>query len=205
MDITGQGFPMTRIEDDRLIQNNRNLPFVRRTFWGIVTAGFWLVYVYLWLPLITLLMWYLGVRQAQLELYLRHNTFDPYLLVVLPLIALLTAIVLVIWAEYNRKRFGGDDRRSETPPVGHTAIVCDLGGSPEIAEILSQNRVCVLQMNDNAVPIGVLPLNDHQLAQGSGAVRALPLKYRHIERADHEPASIQQPEPKTGTLLAGNS
>ncbi len=149
---------MTRIEEDRLIQNVRGLPTFRKTFWGIVTAVFWVTYVYLWLPLITLVMWYLGVRQARLELYLRTHSFDPYLLIVLPIIAMLTAAALIAWAEYNRNRFSGEDRRAATPTIGRTAILSDLGGNAEIAATLANHKVCLLQMNEDAVPVGASPV-----------------------------------------------
>lgn len=193
---------MNRIEEDRLIQNARTLPVFRRTFWGFITAVFWVVYVYLWLPLITLAMWFFGVRQARLELYLRTHSFDTYLLVVLPVIAVLTGLALVAWAEYNRRRFREGDRRATTPPVGHGAIVCDLGGTEIIARALASHQVCVLQMNDDAVPIGVSALNVGGFKPASVEERLLPLNYRHAERAEHEPPSLQQSEPQTGTLFA---
>lgn len=196
---------MTRIEEDRLIQNARSLPLARRTFWGLVTAVFWVLYVYLWLPLITFVMWYLGIRQARLELYLRNHSFDPYLLIVLPIIAVLTGLALVAWAEYNRNRFGGGDRRNATPPVPHKTIVFDLGGNSEIAAALAEHRVCVLHMNEDAVPTGATGVNLAVPALGAGAEDPLPLKYRQPERADHEPAPIQQLEPQTGTVHTGKS
>ncbi len=196
---------MTRIEEDRLIQNERNLPVMRRTFWGVLTAVFWVTYVYLWLPLITLLMWYLGVRQARLELYLRTHSFDPYLLIVLPVIAILAAMTLVIWAEYNRNRFSGGDRRAETPVLAHSAIVNDLGGNADIATTLAGHKVCVLHMNEHAVPMAAVPVHVGRGHGGASEAYAQPLKYRHIERAEYEPASIQQSEPHRGAIRTRES
>ena len=62
-------FDSTQIQS-RLINNSDKLPRAHRVFWGGVTGVFWLLYLYLWLPLITLAMWLLGVNNTLVELYI---------------------------------------------------------------------------------------------------------------------------------------
>ncbi len=141
--------------DSRLIQNSDKLPRSHRVFWGSVTGVFWLLYLYLWLPLITLAMWMLGVNNAVVELYIRKGTVDTYLLVALPLIALVCAVVLSAWAEYNRRRFQGLDRRAASEPVGIEMIARTLGAQSEVAAAMRVGKHMTLTMSDEATPVAV--------------------------------------------------
>jgi len=141
--------------DSRLIHNSDKLPRSHRMFWGGVTGVFWLLYLYLWLPLITLAMWLLGVNNALVELYIRKGTVDTYLLVALPLIALVCATILSAWAEYNRRRFQGVDRRVAAEPVGIEMIARALGAGSEIAAAMRAGKHMTLTMSDEATPTAV--------------------------------------------------
>ncbi|HBK46700.1 MAG TPA: poly-beta-1,6-N-acetyl-D-glucosamine biosynthesis protein PgaD, partial [Xanthomonadaceae bacterium] len=83
----------------------------RRLAQGALTAGAWMLYFYLWVPLLTLLAWALGLQTAYIRLYLEQNAIDPFLLLSLPVIALVCAAALIGWAEYNRARFANADER----------------------------------------------------------------------------------------------
>ena len=84
--------------DSRLIRKPMKQPRLQRAAWGFVTLGFWMVYVYLWTPLVTLLLWLLGIRTAFFELYVREHAIEPFLLFSLPLLALACALLLISWA-----------------------------------------------------------------------------------------------------------
>jgi biofilm PGA synthesis protein PgaD len=140
--------------DSRLIRKPNSQPPLRRTAWGFVTAAFWLLYLYLWAPLVTLVLWLLGIRTALHEMYLRESHVEPFLLVVLPLVALACAVVLIIWAEYNRFRFRGKDRRHAQADVPHAEIAVALGADPSTADALTQGKVLVLHMDAQAQPRG---------------------------------------------------
>ena len=47
--------------DSTYIQNPSAQPALQRTAWGFVTAAFWLLYLYLLMPLVTLLIITMGV------------------------------------------------------------------------------------------------------------------------------------------------
>lgn len=139
--------------DFRLIQNPRNVPRTSRTLWGAVTLLCWAAYFFLWLPLVTLLLWLLGVRQSYIELYLRKNEIDPFLLTFLPILALIAGLSLILWAEYNRARFSGDDRREPMDSVSHNKIAIELGATTEVTRRIRDEKCCVLHMDDHANPI----------------------------------------------------
>ena len=54
--------------DSRLIRKPYAQGPLRRAVWGFVTAAFWGLYIYMWLPLVTLVLWLLGVRTAFFEI-----------------------------------------------------------------------------------------------------------------------------------------
>lgn len=141
--------------DSSIIHKPRSQPALQRGFFSIVTFFFWMAYAYLWLPLLTLVLWLLGVRTAVFELYLREHQVEPFLLISLPLLAVASAVLLIAWAEYNRYRFRDKDRRSAHPDVGPRDIAMAFGSSDELAHALSISKVAVLNMDDAATPTGI--------------------------------------------------
>ena len=138
-----------------LIDNSDTLSRSHHVFWGGVTGVFWLLYLYLWLPLITLVMWLLGVNNALVELYIPEGRVDVYLLVTLPVIALVCAAVLTVWAEYNLQRFKGMERRVGSEQIGIEMIAHTLGASGEVAAAMRDGKRMTLTMSDEATPVAV--------------------------------------------------
>ena len=91
---------------------------VHRYGWGLVTFAFWSIYVYLWLPLITLVAWWIGVylfniHMVELQGYNGlANKLALYSFIILALSAL-----LIGWANIERFRFKGVKRRQGRPEV----------------------------------------------------------------------------------------
>lgn len=138
--------------DSRLIRKPYAQPRLKRAAWGFVTAAFWGLYIYLWLPLVTLILWLLGVRTAFFELYTRQHQVEPFLIVAIPVMAAVCALALIGWAEYNRWRFASQDRRSPQEDVGVDEVAERLGASLALASQLGQSKVSLLHMNDHAIP-----------------------------------------------------
>lgn len=146
--------------DSRLIRKPMKQPRLQRAAWGFVTLGFWMVYVYLWTPLVTLLLWLLGIRTAFFELYVREHAIEPFLLFSLPLLALACALLLISWAEYNRLRFSRADRRSQPRSATLPDVAEALGTPPAVARALVLGKVTVLHMGEDARPQGFTSLAD---------------------------------------------
>lgn len=92
-------------------------PLQRATTRGI-TLVFWIFWIYLWLPLISLLAWVVGIRLFQLNLL--EN--EGYLVLVqnssaYGTVIALIALVLIVWARYNLYRFRSRETRRDSPPV----------------------------------------------------------------------------------------
>src|SRR5690606_27655598 len=113
------------------------------------------VYAYLWLPLVTALVWFLGVKSAWLELYLRRHHVDSFLMLSIPVILVVVAVVLLGWAEYNRIRFQGrEDRRDGPGEVTLLEVAGSIGASEALASQLQGSRSVVVRMSDEALPAG---------------------------------------------------
>ncbi len=87
----------------------------QRAVFNVLTAAFWVLWVVLWLPLVTLLGWYffgyqLHFHMIKLEGYVGFlDVLGIYALVILALSG-----CLLVWAKYNHLRFRGLDRRENT-------------------------------------------------------------------------------------------
>lgn len=140
--------------DSRLIRKPREQPRLQRTLWGAVNVAFWAFLMVLCVPLLTLLSWLLGIRLAWRQLYEYQDQVDPFLLMAAPVILLCCAVALIAWAEYNRIRFTGKERRSAVAPIGVEEIARDLGADAALAEGLAGSKSVVLHMDDHARPVG---------------------------------------------------
>lgn len=143
-------------------RQGRMLHNVSRMF----TALAWLGYLYLWLPLLTLVAWAFGLHTAYALLYRNQDAAEPYLLLALPLIALVCGVVLIGWAEYNRVRFSGPERRHPMPPVDDAQVAVALGADTVTAGTLRGNRIVVLSLDEQARPkvASARPVGDSQSA-----------------------------------------
>ena len=84
----------------------------QRYGWKSVTFFFWMFYIYLWVPLITLVVWLVGVKLFHINMI----EFSGYEVLVDKLglysaIILIISIILIGWAEVNRMRFKNKLRR----------------------------------------------------------------------------------------------
>ena len=138
-----------------LINRPDRVSRVRHTVLGAITAVLWVFYAYLWVPLLTLLAWLLGIHTAYQRLYLQQNAIDPFVLASLPVIALICAVLLIGWAEYNRLRFTDADERRRRGDVKEAAVDDKLGAGHELGEMLRHHRVVSVTLDEQAVPVAV--------------------------------------------------
>ncbi|RRU23535.1 poly-beta-1,6-N-acetyl-D-glucosamine biosynthesis protein PgaD [Stenotrophomonas sp. 278] len=155
--------------DSRLIRKSRNQPRLQRTAWGFVTLAFWGFYFYLWAPLVTAISWLLGGHLAWLQLYEYKQSIDPFLVIALPIMLVCSAVLLIAWAEYNRFRFAGKERRNPRQDVTREEMARELGASPALAAELLSGKAFTLHMDDHARPVGL----SHQGLDGAEPVARL--------------------------------
>ncbi|HEY4582701.1 MAG TPA: poly-beta-1,6-N-acetyl-D-glucosamine biosynthesis protein PgaD [Lysobacter sp.] len=126
-----------------------------RTLHGVLTLAAWALYAYLWLPVLTVIAWVLGVRTSYIELYVRNNRFDNSIFLVILALALAATVLLVGWAEYNRRKFGGPDRRSAPDNVESDDVAQSLSAPPELSQRLVAAKSMTLSMGVDARLAGI--------------------------------------------------
>lgn len=120
-----------------------------RTLFGLLTLFAWIAWASLWLPLITALAWWFGLRTSYVELFLREHAGGWSSLFYLFWLASGCAVVIATWSAYNWKRFHKMDRRRGRPPPSMTAMAEQLNVAHASAiELRSSNRI-VLQFADD--------------------------------------------------------
>jgi biofilm PGA synthesis protein PgaD len=103
-----------------------------RSFYGFVTILFWAFWVYLWLPLLALLAWALGLQQAYKYMIVLGGYQEVLrLLWIYALIVLVLGGTLVLWATYNIIRFRGVERRTRAAPLSTEQIAAYFNKRPE--------------------------------------------------------------------------
>ena len=117
----------------------------QRTLYGVLTLVFWAFFIYLWVPVLALLAWALGVQQA----YKYMVVFGGYRAVI-DLLALYSLVILalggglVLWAVYNILRFRNVEKRTAALPVTPTEIGEHFGQEPaSVARWQSEQRLYV--------------------------------------------------------------
>lgn len=140
-----------------LIDQPEAVSRARRTLAGVIALVGWLAYAWLWVPVLTLVAWALGIRTAWQRLYLDHDALEPFILASLPVIAVVCGLLLIGWAEYNRARFTDADERKRRKDVNEEAVGERLGASLQVAEALRAHRVVTVKLDDDAQPVAIRP------------------------------------------------
>ena len=138
--------PPVIVRPERLARQKR---FLQRA----ATLLAWSAYAWLWVPLVTLGAWVLGLQAGWDRLYLQRNAVDPFILAALPIIALLCGLLLIGWAEYNRARFADADRRLRRSDVADAAVRERLQAPAQVMHTLRRHRVVTVRMDEQARPV----------------------------------------------------
>lgn len=125
----------------------------RRLGYTLFTLIAWAVWVYLWLPLISLLAWLVGIqlfRQEVLQAPALVRSF--YALGWFLGAVLVAALVYTGWAQYNLRRFRGKDRRRGEPDLSISAAAAFFDLPPARLEELRRASRAVIRMDDHGHP-----------------------------------------------------
>ncbi len=110
-------------KNDLIIESPHLQTGLQKYTHAFLTFAFWLLWVYLWSPIITLIFWLLGFHQFYYHMVklggyvgLREQLL-LYLVIILAI-----GFVQLTWAKYNQFRFRGKERRKHQPNVSHSAV-----------------------------------------------------------------------------------
>jgi biofilm PGA synthesis protein PgaD len=125
----------------------------QRTLYGALTLGFWLFWLYLWVPLLALLAWLLGLQQAYKYMIVLGGWQEVVRVIgTYSLIILLMGGALLLWAAYNIYRFGGVENRTAALPVTPAEIGRQFGQDPEaVAHWQNAQRLYVTHDDDGRI------------------------------------------------------
>jgi biofilm PGA synthesis protein PgaD len=126
---TGPGRNTTVIFDRPDLQARRH-----RWAYSTLTLLAWGIWMYLWLPVVTLVAWYLGVRTFIREMVIPDPRAMGALALAYLVVVVMLGAVLVVWSQYNLRRFRGQDRRRASPPVSDEEVAHWFQISPEMLE-----------------------------------------------------------------------
>ncbi len=84
----------------------------------IITFAFWVLWFFLWIPVITAIAWYQGIHLAYFEMF-EMNGLKAVIADFFAFLKIVTLLggSLAIWASYNFIRFKGKERRKAAKPV----------------------------------------------------------------------------------------
>jgi biofilm PGA synthesis protein PgaD len=125
----------------------------QRALYGALTILFWGFWFYLWVPLLALLAWLLGLQQAYKYMVVLRG-YEEVLRVVglYGLVILLLGGGLLLWATYNILRFGGVENRAAALPVTAAEIGRAFGQDPDaVRRWQAEQRLLVAHDDDGRI------------------------------------------------------
>lgn len=114
----------------------------------IATGLMWILYSYLWLPLVSLLAWLLGFEFAY-DVMVRAGGVDA-LRQVLWWYGIVLASIFVavaVWSMVNRRRFADHDRRQNGQGVSDTELAGYFALQPEELQTMRSARIMSLRFD----------------------------------------------------------
>lgn len=119
-------------EDDLIIERPDLQSWPRLLGSRLVTAAAWVIYVYLWLPMLTLLAWLAGIGiayQQMIEYGGYQIALDMWTTFAIAILMLGSA--LLVWARINFYRFRGPDRRVAIGITDRDRLATEFALSPD--------------------------------------------------------------------------
>jgi biofilm PGA synthesis protein PgaD len=139
-----------------VIQRPERQSTAQKAVFGLVTVTLWVVWAFLWLPLVTLGAWAYGIRDALTQLHLMDPITDGGDIHVVLLVAVATAFIFTAWSSYNYVRFVGKQKRRGNSPVGVAETAAKIGAHTDEAMRLQATRRAVVSVADD----GFMSLKD---------------------------------------------
>ena len=163
--------------DKVLIDSPQLLSRRHRVVDALITGFMWLVYSYLWAPLISLVAWLLGFEFAY-DVMVRAGGFET-LKEVIWFYSIVVAILFVVvagWSTINRRRFARHDRRQTIDSVPDAEIAAYFGIRGGQLAALRESRISHISVNDEgqivSVEAKILEM-DEESARSVGPERAV--------------------------------
>jgi biofilm PGA synthesis protein PgaD len=146
----------------------------QRVAQGLLTAGFWCLFLSLLRPLLALLGWLIGIRLFTREMIEKGGGWQFLeALRNYGLVVLLMAIILRTWALYNHRRFAGRDKRRNTmPPVSIEEIARYHHVDPTSLTVWRKDRRLFVRHNEGGKVLEVRATDPAPWEYGAGSINS---------------------------------
>lgn len=122
-------------------------PRGKRALFSGITLAAWLLWFYLFVPLLSAAAWWFGIETF--STYMLNPAGRGYLITLTGYAAIIALTFLIIfgWSRYNQVRFSGPDRRHSLPPVTDEMIQKRFFVNPETLEMIQKARFIELDFD----------------------------------------------------------
>ncbi len=148
-----------------LIINNPSLQTLRERFSAsFITFVFWAVWIYLWLPLLSLLAWLVGINLFYQRMIVESG-LKPFFELAgwYILTVLLIAMAVMGWAGYNRFRYGGrKERRRGVHVVEHGDIARQFGVDADKLRVWQREKRLAIHHDEIGEIVQIVDKTTHQ-------------------------------------------
>jgi biofilm PGA synthesis protein PgaD len=142
--------------DKVLIDSPQLLSRRHRVVDTLATGFIWLVYSYLWAPMISLVAWLLGFEFAY-DVMVRAGGFETLkeLIGFYSFVVACLFVVVAGWSTINRRRFSGHDRRQTIDPVPDAEIAAYFGIEDKQLAALRESRISQISVDEEGLIVSV--------------------------------------------------
>jgi biofilm PGA synthesis protein PgaD len=136
---------MMRINSPLIISHPERQSDTQHALFGALTVSIWVLWIYLWLPLITGILWIVGIRWAYVQVFKGSRGVSLWVIV-----WILGAVIVAVayWSSYNNIRYAGRTQRRHAKAVSKTMIGQKFGVTGDALYRLMHERRLNLYFND---------------------------------------------------------
>lgn len=122
----------------------------QKFFFSLITLVFWVVWFYIWLPVVSLIAWLLGI-----DFFYEHmiilKGFEGLLSVIgwYATVIALSALTLVAWSAYNLFRFRNKNRRTSFAAVTAEELATDFELDAEAIRLCHEEKRVVISLGQD--------------------------------------------------------
>jgi biofilm PGA synthesis protein PgaD len=162
-----------RAQSPLIISRPERQSGTQHAIFGALTVTVWALWFYLWLPLITAVLWMVGIRWAYIQVF--KGTRGVSLWVIL-WIMLSVIVIVAYWSGYNNIRYARKTQRRRAQPLYKIAIREKFGITSPTQSLLLRERRLNLYFNETEQLIHVDPVAEaspHPTAAPEPALHAV--------------------------------
>ncbi len=149
-----KGFPVKngKLCEIEIIDDPTLKGFGRQVTEGFFKTVFWLFWIYLMLPFLCLILWFIGIKIFYIKVILASGYKELFFLIKKAgLITLVFAVIFLTWGYYNYLWFGRRNRRRFSPAATVEDVAHTFQLHPEEVVNLHQARIITFLFDEEEI------------------------------------------------------